>query len=277
MKAMHLPGIQEQGQRLSQLDPKLVEYYHAILDFLHQTNPKAAHAFVASMDNILAGVENSELDPSLTSPAASEGVTMSATVSTQMTEAAMRVREKNISVSRQTRAVNISIESKTQKKVDPLVLDLRGDGVATSGVADGARFDLEANGLPASVSFVQGDDVFLAFDRNGNGVIDDGGELFGVHHGAANGFEELKKFDDNGDGVINAQDAVFSHLLGFWRSNSGFETASLLTLGVQSLLTAYRDYPTMLDSGDEILQVGSFRHSDGTFRRTFDLGLSVHV
>ena len=58
-----------------------------------------------------------------------------------------------------------------------------------------------------------GGDAFLAIDRNGNGSIDDGTELFGDQNGAAHGFAELAKFDSNHDGVINAQDDDFDKLL----------------------------------------------------------------
>ena len=61
------------------------------------------------------------------------------------------------------------------------------------------RLDLDADGRMDSISVPTGDDALLALDRNGNGRIDDGRELFGDQHGAANGFAELARFDDNGD------------------------------------------------------------------------------
>jgi len=52
------------------------------------------------------------------------------------------------------------------------------------------------------------DDAFLCYDRNQNGLIDNGGELFGDQYGAENGFEELAKFDSNGDGKISDADIM---------------------------------------------------------------------
>lgn len=74
------------------------------------------------------------------------------------------------------------------------------------------RFDLDADGRMDSISVPTGDDALLALDRNGNGRIDDGRELFGDQHGAVNGFAELARFDDNGNGRIDAADAVFDQL-----------------------------------------------------------------
>jgi hypothetical protein len=60
---------------------------------------------------------------------------------------------------------------------------------------------------------VSGGDALLALDRNGNGQIDDGRELFGEQNGAADGFAELARFDQDGSGTIDAKDAVFNSLI----------------------------------------------------------------
>lgn len=79
------------------------------------------------------------------------------------------------------------------------------------------------------------DDAFLAMDRNGNGTIDNGAELFGnftpLRSGAlaANGFVALAELDDDGSGAIDSRDAVWSRLL-LWtdRNHDGFSSASEL-------------------------------------------------
>lgn len=113
---------------------------------------------------------------------------------------------------------------------DPLVLDLAGDGVALVPLAEsGAAFDLQASGTRHSVSWVRGDDALLAFDRNGNGRIDDVRELFGdvgpSGEAFENGWASLARYDapslgGNDDGVIDARDAIFASLRVF-RDDSG--------------------------------------------------------
>ena len=106
----------------------------------------------------------------------------------------------------------------------PIIVDLSGEGFNLTNAADGVRFDLLANGAPVRTAWTaQGaQNAWLALDRNGNGRIDSGAELFGNHttqppSKTPNGFLALKVFDlpangGNGDGVIDAGDVVFSKL-----------------------------------------------------------------
>ena len=65
----------------------------------------------------------------------------------------------------------------------PIIVDTANDGYHLTSVEDGVRFDLDADGTPELVAWTRpgSDDAFLAIDRNGNGRIDDGTELFGNH------------------------------------------------------------------------------------------------
>jgi len=102
---------------------------------------------------------------------------------------------------------------------DPLSFDLNGDGVInTLSLSDGVNFDIDNNGFAEKTAWIGAEDGLLVLDRDGNGFIDGGAELFGTEtllsNGqlAANGFEALKEFDDNQDGVIDSNDAVFNDL-----------------------------------------------------------------
>lgn len=99
---------------------------------------------------------------------------------------------------------------------DPLVIDLGKKGIELTNVDGRVHFDLDKNGFSEKTAWIGTEDGFLALDRNGNGIIDDGGELFGdqvdlAGRLAASGFEALKQLDDNvnsetgeiGDGVID--------------------------------------------------------------------------
>lgn len=103
---------------------------------------------------------------------------------------------------------------------DPIVIPLHGQ-YTLSGLNDPVAFDINAIGHPQTIGWTAraADVAFLALDRNGNGVIDDGTELFGnvtpLPGGgrAANGFDGLAQYDTNGDGVIDASDPVWNDLL----------------------------------------------------------------
>ena len=101
---------------------------------------------------------------------------------------------------------------KRRREADPLVFDLNGDGIDTTGIENGVSFDINGDGKLDQTSFVSKDDFVLALDKNNNGVIDSGKELFGDANGHADGIEELKDYDSNHDGVINKEDESFHDL-----------------------------------------------------------------
>jgi hypothetical protein len=110
---------------------------------------------------------------------------------------------------------------------DPLILDLGQDGIMLGPKGVGVYFDNDGNGLTEHFQWVRngGNEAFLVVDKNGNGIIDNGTELFGngtvlTLEGsvAPNGFVALAQYDDprlggNDDGYITSADAVWSQLL----------------------------------------------------------------
>ncbi len=106
----------------------------------------------------------------------------------------------------------------TPPRRDPLVLDLDGDGIETTTTRDGTviLFDHDGDGVKTGTGWVKPDDGWLVLDRNGNGAIDSGRELFGVDtlksngQFATDGFDALRDVDADKDGKIDASDSVFA-------------------------------------------------------------------
>lgn len=130
--------------------------------------------------------------------------------------------------------------------MDPLVLDLNGDGVELRGLQEdgGVTFDLAGDGTARRCGWVQGDDALLFIDRDGDGLCGDGKELFGDQEGDANGFEKLRRYDSDGNGVIDQNDVVYAKLK-TWNDLNGDgvcdanEVRGLREAGVASISLGY--------------------------------------
>lgn len=108
---------------------------------------------------------------------------------------------------------------------DPLIIDFGKAGIDLYSLENGVNFDLDNNGFAEKTAWIGEEDGFLALDRNGNGKIDNGGELFGdqvvLKDGSISisGFEALSEFDEDYDNKITPNDSVYTELL-VWIDNN---------------------------------------------------------
>ena len=96
----------------------------------------------------------------------------------------------------------LSVSSAQRLRVDPLIIDLDKNGFELTDVENGVHFDMDRNGIDEKTGWITGADAFLALDRNGDGIINDSGELFGdrtyLKNGnyANSGFQALAEYQD---------------------------------------------------------------------------------
>ncbi|MGN0340824.1 MAG: hypothetical protein ACI4D0_10040 [Lachnospira sp.] len=125
----------------------------------------------------------------------------------------------NIEVS-MSRAFTSQINTLTTQnyiKTDPLVINLDTD---IGSVTDQKfLFDLDSDGEEEEISFAGKGSGFLALDRNGDGRIGDGSELFGTKSG--DGFKDLAAFDEDGNGWIDENDSIYSKLKVWTKDEAG--------------------------------------------------------
>jgi len=160
----------------------------------------------------------------------------------------------------------------------PILIDVDGRGYRLTDLDGGVEFDLSATGLPQRVAWTDPHrgNAFLVLDRNGDGLINDGTELFGdvtwqQESNDPNGFRALALFDINGDGRIDAEDLVFSQLrLWIDSSHDGIsQPRELFTLRDFWITAIYLDYrvTNRRDRFGNLLRYMSFADVEGRGRR----------
>ena len=148
---------------------------------------------------------------------------------------------------------------------DPLILNFNGSAAQLSDQT--FNFDLNNNGGSQAIPLLSSNSGFLAIDKNGNGDIDNGSELFGPSSG--NGFQELSQYDHDHNGWIDENDPAFSSLK-IWRKqrDGSANLSSLQDNQVGALYLGRIDTPFALKDSSNKLQAlvketGLFVQEDG--------------
>lgn len=123
---------------------------------------------------------------------------------------------------------------------DPLVLDLDGDGLELVPLARGVDFDLDGRGRPRATAWVASDDALLGLDRDGDGLLTSGAELFAGDDGfSALAVLDLPPAGGDGDGFLTPADARFGQVV-VWRdldTDGACDPGELADLGAWGVLS----------------------------------------
>lgn len=158
----------------------------------------------------------------------SDGIEKSLDLSISVSQSFMQ----NLQISSSNATQNIP-QGVNKKVIDPLVIDYEGSGTELSDTK--MRFDLDSDGIPDQISTLKKGSGFLALDKNGDGKINDGSELFGTQSG--DGFKDLSIYDSNNDGKIDKNDPIYDKLR-IWTPDANGE-GQLVGLGEKGIGVIY--------------------------------------
>lgn len=149
---------------------------------------------------------------------------------------------------------------------DPLVINLKDNPVSVSDQS--FLFDIDGDGKDETIARMNSDSGFLALDKNGDGIINDGNELFGTKTG--NGFKELSEYDSDDNGWIDESDEVYEKLKVWIKDENGNNKLISLKdadVGAIYLGNAKTTFNVTDDTNDlkaRVRSTGVYLHEDGS-------------
>jgi hypothetical protein len=157
-------------------------------------------------------------------------------------------------------------------KVDPLVVVMEGNAPSLS--RSKVDFDLNSDGTAEQIAFATGGSGFLAMDRDGDGAITNGSELFGPQSG--DGFMELRAYDLDHNGWIDEADGVFGRLSILSLSESGEKTlVKLADVGIGAIYL--QEVSTPFEIKDTADSYGEIRSSSVYLKENGKAGTIHHI
>ena len=160
---------------------------------------------------------------------------------------------------------------------DPLVISL--NGLMPTLSSNSFAFDIDSDGEHDQISKLSSGNGFLALDKNSNGFIDDGSELFGTKSG--DGFSDLSKYDDDKNGWIDENDAIFDKLRIWEKTDSKDKLIGLGEVGIGAIFLGNTNTPFSLKSDSnellgEIRKSGFFIYENGKAGVISQIDLAVN-
>mgnify|MGYP000040487760 FL=1 len=145
---------------------------------------------------------------------------------------------------------SISFRAGDAVKIDPLVLNFNGTAAELQQTR--FEFDLDADGQTEQVALLKPDNAYLALDKNNDGTVNDGSELFGPSTG--NGFNELASYDEDGNNFIDEADSIYDQLR-LWTidANGHEQLIGLGEKGVGAIYLGHLNTPFELQQNQQTL------------------------
>lgn len=172
---------------------------------------------------------------------------------------------------------HLDVDMGAPKKVDPLVINFDGKGAQLGQTR--FNFDLDADGDEEQLASLRPGSGFLVLDRNGDGVVNNGSELFGPSTGQ--GFSELAQFDEDNNHFIDEADSIY-HKLRIWTTNED-GSKQLLALGdkqIGAIFLGHMTSPFQLKDNSnqslgEVAATGIYMREDGQTGVVQEINLTV--
>lgn len=184
----------------------------------------------------------------------------------------------DLAMSRQfTETSNISLRAGDAKMKDPLVINFNGNAAQLTQTK--FSFDIDADGAKEQISSLAPGSGFLALDKNGDGKVNDGSELFGTKSG--NGFADLAAYDQDHNNWIDENDAIYNQLRVWSKDAEGKDRlVALGQAGVGAIFlgdisTAFALKDAQNNQNGQVQSTGIYLREDGTAGTVQKIDLAV--
>lgn len=176
-----------------------------------------------------------------------------------------------------------------QKETEtPLVIALVDEGIFTLPDDDNIYFDHNNDGIKESTGWIDSNSAFLVFDKNENGIIDNGNEMFGNNTPnilggyAKHGFDALSQYDNNQDNRIDNNDAIWPSLNLWIDKNINGETdidelVDIESSGIEAINLIYENNGIIDENGNQFLLTSDVVWNDGHHTEISDIVFNTHI